>query len=270
MALQFVASNCAKETARIGYYSMICPRIEFPLAVTQFTRLQCDKINSPILRAVMSKMGYNCNMDRRVVYGPQTLGGSGFHDLLIEQGIQAITTLCGHLREPKSQTGDMMRTEIRWCQLHAGTDFDILALPQVPLEYVESCWIMHIREFAATYGLRIDLTDNPRQQLQCDHDCFLMDSFRDHGFSKAAMRRLHACRLYLRVQRLSDITEGDGQYLLQTALRGVRSYYESELVWPRQERPPTKWWKEWKRALLKVYSANGQLPNHPWANALTE
>jgi hypothetical protein len=43
-------------------------------------------------------MGYNRHTPKEVVYGPPAMGGLGFHDLIIEQGIHQVTALVGHLR----------------------------------------------------------------------------------------------------------------------------------------------------------------------------
>jgi hypothetical protein len=66
LALQIAGSCMARDTARIGYFMMVCPKLEYPLAVTQFTQQQCDNIISPVIRASLSKMGYNCNMPKEV------------------------------------------------------------------------------------------------------------------------------------------------------------------------------------------------------------
>ena len=77
LALRMAGSSLAKETARVGYKTMVCPALEYPLTVTQFTQDQCDRITSPILRSSMSQMGYNRNSPKEVVYGPLEMGGFG-------------------------------------------------------------------------------------------------------------------------------------------------------------------------------------------------
>ena len=41
LALQIAGSTMARDTARIGYFTMVCPKLEYPLGVTQFTQKQC-------------------------------------------------------------------------------------------------------------------------------------------------------------------------------------------------------------------------------------
>ena len=132
-------SSLTKETARVSYKMMICPAIEYPLTVTQFTQDQCNRITSPILRSSMSQMGYNRNSRKEVVYGPLELGGFGFHDLFIEQGIQQVTALVGNLRE--DLYGCLMKIEMDWCHVQAlATIFSKnLALTSITSRHVGLC-----------------------------------------------------------------------------------------------------------------------------------
>ena len=107
LALQIAGSSMARATARIGYFMMVCPKLEYPLGATQFTQQQCDSITSPVIRASLSKMGYNCNTPKEVIYGPPELFGIGIHDYYIEQGIHQLLALFGHIRQD-SETSRMM------------------------------------------------------------------------------------------------------------------------------------------------------------------
>ena len=85
LSLLIAGSVLSPDTARLGYHMMVCPKIEYPLTVTQFTQRECDSISASVIRACLSTMGYNCNMPREVVYGPISLFGLRIHDLYIEQ-----------------------------------------------------------------------------------------------------------------------------------------------------------------------------------------
>ena len=258
LAILAAGTRTTHDTARTGYSVIVCPKLEFPLAVTEFTQDQCDMISSPILRVFLPKMGYNRNMPREVVYGPVEMGGLGLHDFYIEQGIRQISALVGHLRQ-NSETGRMMRIELEWCQIQAGTSEALLLHPQSDIDYVETCWIMSIRDFLRTYRLRLEFTEASRQQPQCEQDCFIMDSLREHGqFSATEMQQLNACRMYLQVSRLSDIVTGDGRHILREVLVGSDTkHHLSSNRWPRQGRPIKEWWNLWRRALQRVFSIDG-------------
>jgi hypothetical protein len=191
---------------------MVRPKLEYPLAVTQFTQSECDRIKSRVIHACLSKMGYNCNSPKEVVYGPSEFFGFGMHDYYIEQGIRQLTALVGHIRQD-SETGRLMRIELQWCQVQAGTVKHLLGKPSDPINYIETCWIMSIQDFLWTYGLRIDFTKTPIPVVQCDHDEFLMDALRVRGSCTATeLQQMNACRMWLQVARVSDISSADGKF----------------------------------------------------------
>ena len=57
LALWIANAAISREAARVGYFTMVCPTLEFPLTVTQFTQVECDRIASSVRRASLSKMG---------------------------------------------------------------------------------------------------------------------------------------------------------------------------------------------------------------------
>jgi hypothetical protein len=178
---------------------MVRPKLEFPLAVTQFTQLECDQITSPVIRACLSKMDYNRNLPKEVGYGPRELFGFYIHDYYIEQGIKQLTALVGHICQD-SETGRLMRIELQWCQVQAGTAKHLLGDPTNSIDYIETCWIMCIRDFLRTYGLQIDFSATPLPEAQCIYDEFIMDVVRERGGCTASeLQRINACRMWLRV-----------------------------------------------------------------------
>jgi ribonuclease HI/exonuclease III len=276
LALKIAGSALSRETARTGYYMMVRPKLEYPLTVTQFTQLQCDRITSPVIRACLSKMGYNCNSPKEVVYGPQELFGFGIHDYYIEQGIKQLIALVGHIRQD-SETGRLMRIELQWCQVQAGTEKHLLGEPQDPIDYIETCWIMCIRDFIRTYGLRIAFSKTPIPETQCVNDEFIMDALRERGDCSATeLQRINACRMFLQVARVSDITSADGKFLRTESLVGRKTTtYRSSSHWPRQGRPPKLWWSLWKKKLQLILSCNGassklRLPLGQWSTAMLQ
>ena len=260
LALLMAGSEMSRDTARVAYRSMICPKLEYPLAVTQFSQKECDKIVSPVLRVCLSKMGYNSNMPREVVYGPTELGGLAFHDYFIEQGIAQVKMLVGHYRQD-SETARMIEIERQWCQVQAGTAVNLLASPQTPIDYIESCWFMCLRSFLCTYDLSIEFTQNVQPTTTCLGDEFIMDALRLSGScTTTELQRLNACRMYVQVTRLSDITSADGLYLRTEMLQGShngQAYFVTNDRWPRQERPPKSWWSLWRKKLKVVFSLDG-------------
>jgi hypothetical protein len=65
----------------------IMKTLEYPLAVTCFSKKQCDKLLQPILKAGLSGSGVMNTMARAVVHGPHSHQGLAIKSLYTEQGI---------------------------------------------------------------------------------------------------------------------------------------------------------------------------------------
>jgi len=277
VALLASISKASKSATERGFRAMVYPKLEFPLTVTQFSQKQCDRILSPILNVCLPKMGFNRHMPREVVFGPLCAGGLGFHDLYIEQGIKHVQCLVGHLREPDSQTGKMLRIEMDWCQRQAGIGTHLLTNVDMDIDYIEDCWIMGLRDYLRTYGFHLEFTTVNLPKLQCENDQFLMEAFlQSEEFTATELQHLNACRMFLKVVRLSDIVSGDGKKLLKCYLQGLdhQKHHCSAGKWPRQHRPLPPKWTLWRRALRLLFSTTGssntlRQPLGEWFNTMT-
>jgi hypothetical protein len=167
--------------------------------------------------------------------------------MFIEQGVKQLTTLIGHIRQ-NSDTGLMIRIELQWCQSQAGTSINLLECPDIAIDYIERCWVMAVRDFLLTYNLRLEFTQLVRPEKQCVLDIFIMDAIRTSTTCTATeLQRINACRMFLKVSRLSEITTADGSRICQEVLKGKDSaVYLSSDRWPRQGRPPKQWWNLWR------------------------
>ena len=154
---------------------MVFPKLEYPLAITQFTPDSAAALCQKKIQVMLPKLGCNRNLPRAVVFGPVAMGGLGLHDLYVEQGVQQILALVGYSREA-SETSWMMTIELEWCQVQAGAGVNLLESPQPGFDYVKPCWIMSIHAFLVQFDLRVEFTHTHRPKPLCDHDQFLRQS----------------------------------------------------------------------------------------------
>jgi ribonuclease HI len=278
MAHNMISAKFSHAAADLAFRSIITPAIEYPLGMVHFTSKQCHQIQSQILRATLPKMGYSRTLPRAIVFGPAELGGIGLHEHYIEQCIQHITTMMGHIRQP-GRTGDMIRCTLRWQQRLAGTTVPILEQPSQNLKpLLETGWITAVRDSLHATGLTLQFTDpseqsGPTEQKLREFDEHIMDKLLTR-YSGAALYKINACRLYLRVSRLSEITSADGKNLKPGILDGTAATRELASItsWPRQENPNRTWWNTWSKAIRNTYTTDGsstalRLPLGKWTAA---
>jgi hypothetical protein len=116
---------------------------------------------------------------------------------------------------------------------------------------------MSIRDFLRMYTVRMELTDHSHPVALCDNDAFIMHALRTRGQCTAGeMKRLNACRMHLRVSRLSEITSANGTSIRTEVLKGLGSgiRHPSEARWPRQARALREDWTFWSNKLRVVFS----------------
>ena len=82
-----------------------------------------------------------------------------------------------------------------------------------------------------------------------------MSSFLTLTLSPKALRRLNACRLYLQVITLADITDGGGHLLMDHYLKGHKAPdRRSKFDWPIQMRPDSSTWKFWECCIRRLFT----------------
>jgi len=90
----------------------------------------------------------------------------------------------------------------------------------------------------------------------------LMNGFARANVSKAHLRKLNLCRLYLQITHLSDISTGDG-FRINAQFTGTdreppfREATRNQFVWPRQPCPPLPFWKLWRHYISTTFTNYG-------------
>ena len=89
---------------------------------------------------------------------------------------------------------------------------------------------------------------------QRHNDRHLFDDILTYTSSLLSRKKLLACRLYLQITLLSDITNLKGTALLPNIIIGIRNaniHHTSS--WSLQKNPNSHSWKLWNRALRSIY-----------------
>jgi hypothetical protein len=219
------------------------------------TNGEASHIMAPIVMSGLNAMGMQRHMPRAVVYAPLKFQGMAVPNLYIETGIQHIAIL---LRETSgnSPTGKLLRMSIEATKVEIGVggslftqSFDRFG----PL--ATECWVKHTWKFLAEHGMTIE--DRVGElKLRRQGDIFLTEVFLQQGLKGAVLKRMNACRLYLRADTLADITTADGRYISSWALEGKSeanpiTYHE----WPNQGDPGRHAWTQWRQMLASWFCA---------------
>jgi hypothetical protein len=246
--------------ANQGYTTVFTPSIKYALPVTSIPPTKLNAIQSRTTSAVLSRLGFNRHMPRQVVFASKRFGGIGLLNLPTEQGTSQIQLLLSHLRST-SYIHDSIIILIESFQLIAGMQESPLIATR-SYTHIHAPWIQCIREFLRNTNATIYIPGLTQLTKHRMHDQPIMSIDLDH-FSNSDLDCINACRLYLQVNFLSEISDNRGTHILHQAIKGtvdstnsptLWQISKSTLNWPHQPRPPQKSWNKWKRYLQYITS----------------
>jgi hypothetical protein len=186
----------------------------------------------------------------------------GLLDLYTEQGACQIKMLISHLRA-RSYLQNTILILLESYQISAGQLGNSL-VNLTTNTYAKAPWIQSIRSFLSTIRGTIEIPKLRTLKKLGMHDQAIMENANQSPYTPSELEAINACRLFLQVTTLAEITEADGETLLPSAIHGnlditgrpelwKTSY--SLLQWPNQDPPPRKAWTLWKRY---IYSHTNQ------------
>jgi hypothetical protein len=209
------------------------------------------RIEKRAVAATLSKGGFVYSFSRQVVFGPQLYGGIAMRTLIIEQLVQQVQAVIKHLR-CEGENHDMLRITLSWAQLGTGVGFALLQSPHILVPHLECEWIQSIRTGLTSIDAHLESTITFVYEPRRVSDCHIMDAICSCGiFTTPQIRRINACRLFLKVTLLSDITSPCGKYINDAYYKGDISDRINwpSVKYPRQTRPDKTSWAFWKRGL---------------------
>ncbi len=136
-----VFSQCplTRAEAEVTYKTIFLLTITYPFFATFLSETILEKAQSLTMPLILSKLGYNQNMPKSVVYTLTSHGGLGLCHLYTEQGLEKILQMMKHIRA-KTSLGTLIESTIQAYQMQAGLA-DIVLINTRPLPWTPNRWI---------------------------------------------------------------------------------------------------------------------------------
>jgi len=251
----------SRREATILYRSCFLPALTYSFPAIGLPSVFFERIHCLSTSTILNKMGFHWNLPRSVVFAPRQLGGIGLCNLEYEQCVQQIIILIRHLRA-RTPLGTAMETLIHTFQLWAGLRNHVLTDTQ-QCTWIPNQWLMHLRHAMQTYGLQISYSAWTVPPLR-ENDRYIMDDLADQDLPRAQLEKINACRMFLQVTTLSEITDHTGTEILPHVLtnqmhpdpRGLSSISFSTLQWLHIHPPSMACWRLWSLAICSVYAGS--------------
>ena len=256
--------------AQLLWSSRYLSSLKYSLPITTLSPAQVHTIQNRPIRAILGSLGVNRMFPRDVAHGPPSHGGLGLPHLLTIQGTSQIELLTGHIRQ-NDVNGKLTLACLDTAQLIAGISEPLLEFPSRSYPHLKDPWLDSHRSFLTDCDAKLVISPAWTPTLHRTHDRLIME-VAVRTTSPIDLRHINQCRLYLKVQRLSDLCNGAGTELLPYALQQTypRHNVQSNLTWPRQGEPSPRAWATWKRTLRRLFLADrsGSLTSLALSNPL--
>ena len=240
---------------RTGIYKTL----EYPLAATTFTQLECQKLCTPLLKVGLSRSHIVRSMPRDVVHGPRSVGGLAVPNLYVEQGLAHLTAFILFSRSLTSITGCLLRASIEFLQLEVGTSVCPLELPFEPwADSAVPSWVRTLWQFCSRFSIHLPAPVSSPPLLR-EGDQVLMDAFWNAGIRQpSSLSRLNQCRMFLRAFSLADIVTCDGRAILPAAWDGSApcSHRPRQETWPKAPPVAVLDWDLWRQSLVDTFGVS--------------
>ena len=157
-------------------------------------------------------------------------------------------------RSHQGIVGNMIRLSEELLRIETGLPGNIFKFDYSKFQYLASpSWIKSIWCFVSKFKINLDMETPTLGKTKVD-DLFLMKEFVIQGYSKQKLQVINACRKFLQISTLGEITNGNGSIIMRHIKLGQRlSCSTSTLKWPVQQRPDEPSWKLWRSALRKTF-----------------
>jgi len=164
-----------------------------------------------------------------------------------------------------------MEILIRQYQMWAGLQRPILVDTR-PCPWIPDRWLSRIRRTLREHRIQIQYEAWTIPALR-HQDVFIMEAIEDLALSVSQMEQINACRMYLKVTTLAEITDHTGTLLLPQALlhkphqqpQGLQDLSTSVLEWPQIHCPSKGSWALWTSTICNLFtgSNSGSCLHHP-------
>ena len=138
-------------------------------------------------------------------------------------------------------------------QLECGLGPQFFSINPAPYEcIIEHTWVSSLWQFLYDTNIILELPTHSLD-LRFSYDTYLMPAFSRH-FCKNDLKSINYCRIFLKVNTLSDIISLCGRRIKANCWKGLyHSNNLSTLIWPNQPKPSATLWNLWKKALQVTF-----------------
>jgi len=230
----------------------------YPLPALTMTEDCLQKMSDKLYWELLPKCGIVRTFPIRYRHLPTRYQGLGLPTLYLEQEIMKLMEIVA-FSNTETVVWKQLKLGLEIIQLHIGLPGLILNYEYDRYSFLcPPCWIKTVWKFMDSQKLHMKgWNSRPHQR---ENDTFLIQAILSHQISQKEVLVLNECRIYLQIEKLSDIANGDGLRISECFYYGRRDKHKkSTLTWPNLKRPNVTKWLIWGKNGLNIYFVDKNL-----------
>ena len=226
------------------YMIIFLPKIKYILPSSYFSILQTNKLNIIILNGILPLLHINRKFPLKLIFVPKSHWGVGIIDVHNVKGLLQKKLILQEIRTNSSEA-KLFTICCEQMQLEYRSENLILELSCPNKCYFTNTCISQWWKFLTHNNLTFQQSTRWNIQLQRENYQFIMDIIYQH-FPTNKLRVFNHCRLYMKVDLLSEITKPDGISVKNHIY--LNTHPSNSLIqWTYIPHPPKSAWKIWEK-----------------------
>ena len=242
------AHDLQYKEAEILYQRIYVPTVRYFLPLTTLNGKEIQQITRSTFTKFLRKCGYSNTTAREAVYGSKNMGGLGWFDMEVEQGLHNVATLVQSCYNTGIMGSLFQILLERWCWF---TGFCPLQHHLIEVTYDESVWLSSTASFMKKNGITLTM-ENHAPPLLRESDEYIMIIVHQMNLSATETRYINYCRLFLNVISIADLTDAEGKYIRQEMYNNpsqCMNHTDSTCI---QSSVPIRKWSLWRKVLNHI------------------
>ena len=256
-ARQMRNSSLTPTEVYISFKTGIQMSVRYVVPVTRMSEVQCNRIDTHMITALLHAHNTTRTLPRAILHGSPYHGGLGINSTMMNQIVEGINLLVGHLRM-NDTAGRLGEIVLQQTQLEVGTStFFLEKDPSVWSVYctpslIQFWWINAWKCRINITGFKAWVPESMQRE-----ELSIMDLVVPHC-SPRELKEINAVRLYLQIYYPSEIIELRGYRVLTKYQQMERdeSRGSTNLLFPNQRKPSPLWKPSWDKAVSIIEREN--------------
>ena len=253
-AIRLMSPKLSAEDIRIFHRTIYVPSMRYGLAAVAIDEEELGSVQSRILKSILQKLNVQSTLPTSIRHGPREYGGLELYDLRTEVGIEAVKFFRDAIYA-NSETGKLLRLNMQYSQLEAGTGEPLLEKSDIHLSYLTPTWILSLRQYLSCHNMTITVSESYKIPLQGPTDNYIMQPQHLKRYIIQQQKDINLVRIHLQVSTLAEISNPTNRKVINlTYLDGKRPTDVSpNQCWPLQPTPTKHQIRLWKGFISSSY-----------------